>query len=121
METLYCTKCDTHKPVEDFCRDKSRKGRGGRATRCRGCASLAKRHTLYGITPDEYRAMHAAQDGRCAICGDAGDLAVDHCHTGGQVRGLLCALCNRALGLMRDDTDLLASAISYLQTARREV
>jgi len=41
-------------------------------------------------------------------------LVVDHCHEGGQVRGLLCHNCNRALGLLKDDVDTLQKAIDYL-------
>lgn len=60
----------------------------------------------YGITADEYLHMVAEQDGRCAICGERpagrarGDrwLHVDHCHTTGRVRGLLCFGCNNLLG-----------------------
>lgn len=120
-ETLYCRPCDSEKPAEDFCRDNSRPSRGYRATKCRACSSLAKRQTLYGIKPAEYRAMYEAQGGRCAICRDDSPLAVDHCHTTGEVRGLLCALCNRALGLMRDNPENLSAAISYLKAADRAV
>ena len=64
--------------------------------------------------------MLGAQNGRCAICGrpetEAGGLAVDHCHATGKVRGLLCTLCNTALGKFRDRTDILRAAIRYLET-----
>ena len=46
----------------------------------------------------------------CRICG-----AVDHNHTTGQVRELLCENCNRGLGIFKDDPNLLHSAINYLQ------
>lgn len=39
---------------------------------------------------------------------------VDHCHETGQVRGLLCNLCNQALGLFKDSPELLARATAYL-------
>jgi hypothetical protein len=44
-------------------------------------------------------------------------LVVDHCHTGGQVRGLLCHNCNRALGLLQDSVPALKAAVKYLQGA----
>lgn len=61
----------------------------------------------YGLTDADYMAMVAAQDGRCALCGSdparsggRGDkwLHVDHCHSTGRVRGLLCFPCNNVLG-----------------------
>jgi Recombination endonuclease VII len=76
---------------------------------------------LYGITNDQYVAMLVEQKGWCAICKtahkDGSPLVVDHCHTTGKVRKLLCQHCNRALGLFRENTASLANAIQYLQHA----
>jgi hypothetical protein len=54
----------------------------------------------YGITLEDYAIMFRRQGGKCDICGreETGNLAVDHCHMTGQVRGLLCGSCNRKLG-----------------------
>lgn len=75
----------------------------------------------YGIGIDRYEAMFAAQGGRCAVCRseDNGDrrfdtFAVDHDHSSGQVRGLLCSPCNRALGQVGDDPDRLMAMVAYL-------
>lgn len=73
----------------------------------------------FGIGAAEYDAMLAAQGGGCAICGtpptDTGPrLHVDHCHSGGNVRGILCSECNFGIGKFRDDPDLLRRAIKYL-------
>ena len=71
--------------------------------------------------------MHTEQDARCAICDDIGFkieqnakalLAVDHCHTTGHVRGLLCHNCNRALGLLQDSVANLEAAIAYLRRTK---
>ena len=53
----------------------------------------------------------------CQICGqkDRRELCVDHCHTTGAVRGLLCDNCNKALGLFKDNVDVLNKAIDYLK------
>lgn len=73
----------------------------------------------YGLTPDEYAEMVAAQHNRCAICGDtptAGkSLHIDHDHESGAVRGLLCGHCNRAIGLFRDSPDVIEMAAAYLR------
>ncbi len=71
----------------------------------------------YGLTLVDYRAMVAAQAGVCAICTKpcSRSLSVDHCHTTGKIRGLLCIACNKGLGFFKDSTDLLAAAAGYLQ------
>ncbi|MGQ0520299.1 MAG: endonuclease VII domain-containing protein [Actinomycetota bacterium] len=72
----------------------------------------------YGITPEDYDQLLAEQDGVCAICGrpPRTDIAlhVDHDHTTGRIRGLLCFRCNNALGDFDDDHDRLAAALHYL-------
>lgn len=73
----------------------------------------------FGITREQYERMLAAQSGVCAIClggprGRKQYLSVDHNHKTGEVRGLLCDTCNRALGLIGDDPDKLARAIEHL-------
>lgn len=74
----------------------------------------------YGLTPEQYQAMETAQGGLCAICkkpptGRWKRLHVDHDHTTGKVRGLLCFCCNAMLGQARDDMNVLQSAMAYLQ------
>lgn len=44
-------------------------------------------------------------------------LVVDHCHSTGKVRGLLCHNCNRALGLFKDNTNSIENALNYLKGA----
>lgn len=73
----------------------------------------------YGITQQQYDTMLAQQDGACAICrgehvGPGERLHIDHDHTTGEVRGLLCSKCNTLLGLADDNADRLAAAITYL-------
>jgi hypothetical protein len=80
----------------------------------------------YGITYNDYERMHREQDGLCALCLTEGftmakhhklKLVVDHCHTTGEVRGLLCHNCNRGLGLFQDNPDVLRKAASYVEGA----
>lgn len=77
----------------------------------------------YKLTLDEYQAMHDAQNGLCLICNKKtsgrgkknNQLAVDHCHQTGHIRGLLCNKCNTAIGLFNDNIELLKNAQNYLQ------
>ena len=80
----------------------------------------------YGITLEDYERMQEEQDNKCAIClkeetalnpktKEPRGLAVDHCHSAGKVRGLLCSLCNSAIGSLKDDVGLLERAILYLR------
>lgn len=75
--------------------------------------------SIYGLGIQDFDKMRKDQNYCCAICGKHEDesakgLAVDHCHTEGQVRGLLCSHCNTGLGQFKDDVSLLQKAIEYL-------
>jgi hypothetical protein len=83
----------------------------------------------FNITLDEYNKMLEDQNGVCSICknqetkvfkktGKVTDLCVDHCHTTGKVRGLLCWNCNTSLGKMKDSIEHLQNAIDYLKKSR---
>lgn len=84
-----------------------------------------QRARRYGITVDDILAMEDEQGGLCAICGkpetskgnnqQVKSLSIDHDHETGEVRGLLCNNCNRAIGLLGDSVDTLLSAIQYLR------
>lgn len=79
----------------------------------------------FGISLNYYKHLLQKQNGVCAICGkqevvkdEKGiirSLAVDHCHTTMEVRGLLCTKCNQGIGSFLDNVELLKSAIEYLQ------
>jgi Autographiviridae endonuclease VII len=72
----------------------------------------------YGLTVEQYEAMLDAQGGVCFICRETpGDLPlhVDHDHTTGDVRGLLCIRCNNALGLFQESPALFQAAADYLR------
>lgn len=79
----------------------------------------------YGLSIAEYAEMYRIQDGKCAIChqpelskdrqGNARVLAVDHCHSTGAVRELLCYSCNSMLGQARDNVEILLSGADYLK------
>lgn len=71
----------------------------------------------YGMTWEDYNELLARQGGACAICREKSDkmLCVDHCHETGAVRGLLCPICNSAVGFFRDDPKLTRAATKYLE------
>ena len=78
----------------------------------------------FGMTLEQYDAMLEVQNGVCAICKrpprDDISLHVDHDHSTGAVRGLLCFPCNNALADFREDGQLLLEAVGY-QMAHTDV
>lgn len=82
---------------------------------------LNSRMKKFGLTWDEYKTMRDSQENKCAICGSIiGDamgnrLYVDHNHSTGKVRGLLCSDCNFGIGKFHDNIELLKNAIKYLE------
>ena len=93
------------------------------STKCRGKNSYYKRN--YGIDEADLEQMKKDQDYKCYICSSEGfligknnhneKLAVDHDHKTGKVRKLLCHNCNRALGLLQDNPELLRKAALYVE------
>jgi len=74
----------------------------------------------YGITLDEYTKLAARQGNVCGICSSQQIkrykyLTVDHCHKTGKIRGLLCATCNLALGLLGDSLKDIHNILQYLE------
>lgn len=117
--TKTCNKCSEERSLDDFYPKQGT---------CKGCyksrVNAAYRLKTYGITVEQYTALMEAQAGLCAIC-EAPEhlehfesLCVDHDHETGEVRGLLCNRCNRAIGLLQDRYDLVQTAADYLKNAR---
>jgi len=74
----------------------------------------------YGLTLDQYHAIVERQGERCAVCRKViapmgRDTHIDHDHTTGKVRGLLCSECNLGLGKFKDRPDVLRAAATYLE------
>ncbi|CAK6605116.1 endonuclease VII [Klebsiella phage vB_Kpn_K19PH14C4P1] len=131
-----CSKCLTVKPLEEF----GKSSRPGGQSQCKECRQSGKRGrpvsstqreshrawvllNTYGITVDDFNKMLEDQAGVCKICGKGPSgrfkhLCVDHCHTTGQVRGLLCHACNKSLGFLEDDPDRIKRLIAYLGGAQ---
>ncbi len=136
-----CSKCTIDKPREEFASCASKKdGLSSRCKRCRLDSETANRSSpeyrlktrlwqLYRLTVPEYEAMLLAQNHCCAICrrrfkpasegrkrNGTITLAVniDHCHSSGKVRGLLCSRCNTRLAAI-EDTAFITNARKYLR------
>lgn len=137
-----CSICGERKPPRQFTTD--RNNPDGRSNRCRDCArthhrswrainasELKKKHSrlyrykTWGIGPEEFMAMLVAQDYKCPVCAeelslDAGrgkNACIDHDHVSGQIRGILCSSCNRAIGLLKESILILGNAVEYMRKA----
>lgn len=127
-----CSKCGESKPLTSFSKDKQQ--RSGYKSLCKVCARAdylkwrsanleqirkqdRKKHYKKKYNLDDELANRLSEDrsGVCEICGNISQLVVDHCHSSGIVRGLICSHCNCLLGYSRDNTHTLKSAIKYLE------
>lgn len=83
-----------------------------------GKKELAKIHQAkfrYGLEKEQY--LNLVRKTNCEICNsylDEGEKYIDHCHSSGRVRGVLCNKCNTGLGMFKDSRELLSKAITYL-------
>ncbi|WEB38747.1 endonuclease VII domain-containing protein [Streptomyces yunnanensis] len=113
----FCGSCEKNRSERFFAPS------GKTCSSCRKKARSKSTHEsrvteTYGLLSGEYDKLLKEQGGSCSICKQtrSGRLDVDHCHKTGQVRGLLCARCNRQLlarGL-RDSPEIALSAYRYL-------
>lgn len=136
-----CSKCKEQKPLDDF--HKQRKSPDGHAWYCKACkceqakewrktpsginsqkrtnksnARYNQIKSRYGLDKNDY---HNLVEGiiACQICGNeftGREPVIDHCHESGKVRGLLCMSCNSMLGYAKDNMQVLAAAIEYLNS-----
>ena len=127
-----CTKCKETKELKLFSALATSKD--GKRKQCKACDHLYRLanqdeireyhyQNRYGISLNEYEEKLKEQDYSCAICGSKHTsnermkrLVVDHDHTTGQVRGLLCHSCNVAIGAAKEQEDILMACISYLRS-----
>ena len=118
--------CGRYLPVTAFHKNKARPD--GLNYSCRECwADYQAEQCLmrvFGISKATFERMLKSQGGGCAICetklgmvraGKQLRLCVDHCHSTGMVRGILCNSCNNGLGRFKDDPELLERAARYLK------
>lgn len=123
-----CTICNEIKLLYEF--HLSPASLDNRASHCKECSKAKtlewgrnnkeKRNEYhkkarYGMTLKDEAEMCESQDGRCAICRKPRILVIDHCHTTGVIRGMLCLTCNLALGGFKDSPHNLRKAADYLE------
>ena len=131
-----CSYCGETKPITMFHRNK--RSKDGRQQRCAACSKIYRleyreKHPdrlratnrkayikcVYGVSAEQYDTMLNEQGGVCYICRNACPtgrrLSIDHDHTTGAIRALLCRGCNVGLGHFKDNTDLLLKAVDYLK------
>jgi hypothetical protein len=133
-----CTKCGIEKSLDDF--HKAKQARDGRRSRCKDCCIASRREYVAAnlehvrsyarqyqrarkgvqITPEQAELMAAEQGHACAMCkrpeAELGRrLHLDHDHETGQIRELLCGSCNRGLGYLQDNPDLLRGGADYIE------
>lgn len=120
----YCFACKQEIEIEGF----QRSARQRVQSYCRECRNSHSRKKYdpektkirhlrrqYGMTIEEHKLLLNSQNNECKICNKKLQRPnVDHCHSSGKVRGILCADCNHLLGNAHDSIDVLKSAIDYL-------
>jgi hypothetical protein len=115
ISSQVCRKCGIEKELTEYHRDNRTSNR--KRTICRECRNVHRR--IVRISKDNRASLLEEQNYSCAICGSLANenkkrLSVDHNHETNQIRGLLCTYCNVGLGYFKDDTQLMARAIEYL-------
>lgn len=112
-----CTVCGDEKHHSSF----SRNGRSkdGLMAHCKLCkkdidleCNLKRK---YGLDTVTFNAMKKEQEYKCLICKKDKSLVVDHCHSSGRVRGLLCHQCNTLIGFAGEDVNIFERAIQYVR------
>ncbi len=119
-DSKMCSSCNVEKSLDEFFKYAS----GHCHSCCKSCSKIKSqtyhkevhRYKQYGITKLEFIQLIDNQNGNCAICNKNLDneIHIDHCHTTGKVRGILCGKCNKGLGQFDDNVNYLTNAIKYL-------
>lgn len=124
-----CSKCGEVKPMDEFHRRNS--SPDGRHYQCKACALAdAKKNgrgrslkSRYGIDEAGRLSIYESQNGACTLCGkelSLGKSVIDHDHSTGKLRSILCHPCNVGLGLFGDSPDRLRAAADYIEFHRTE-
>ena len=111
-----CHKCLEIKTIDKF--TKSSFKEDGYSGRCKDCDREKYYIKAFGITLAQYNEMLASQDNKCYICksesSETNQLDIDHSHSTGKIRKLLCHFCNCGIGCFNESVDNLTRAKNYL-------
>ena len=119
---LSCKSCERQKCLDRYHKLTPQKKKDRRA---KSLALLGpdyhKRYALktkYGLTLEQFDLMRYSQNQQCFLCGadiQGKGVMIDHCHITGAVRKLLCLSCNTALGLLKDNPNLMRKCADYVE------
>lgn len=115
-----CRECKTDKPPSEFYWKSKKDSR--KDTLCKRCRIIQLRESKLGITDGDYWRLYHQQNGVCGVCRSRlrskryKRFCVDHDHSTGEIRGLLCMNCNTALGLLKDDPECMERAIQWMKS-----
>lgn len=108
-------------------RTKMAKWRASNPERAKASYKKIDYKRAFGLRPEEVALLLDKAKGRCEICGEAEtvlsnngnvrQLSIDHCHSTGKIRGVVCYRCNSVLGFCKDNPDLLRGLAMYVETA----
>jgi Recombination endonuclease VII len=118
----WCPTCEQAVAHEDYVRNVALPS--GFGTRCKACNNRLGKEAYwrrrYGMTKAEVDQLRARQGNVCAICDSPDPEHLDHDHSSGKIRALLCQRCNHGLGLFRDEPYLLQVAALYVEGHRQQ-
>lgn len=134
-----CKRCKIEKPIFEFAKGRS----NGSHAWCKPCMSeyqvtykqkkgkeYFKNYNFmakYGITLEEANKLLLDQNNACALCekevqllpGFSNAAHIDHCHSSGKIRGILCGNCNTALGKLGDSIESINKVLKYLEQGNK--
>jgi len=116
-----CSNCNIEKPnTNEYFHIKNGGLRARNRSLCKECHKrwCRKNHLLkkYKISEEDYDNLYKEQEGKCKICNvHYNSLVIDHNHNTNQVRSLLCDNCNTGIGMLKENIEIMKSAIEYLK------
>jgi hypothetical protein len=117
-----CVECDNQQQLKRYhnltINEKRERKRKSVQTLGKDYFKRYKLNRYYNLTLEEFNQMYELQKGKCYLCEktiSGKEVKVDHNHTTGKVRKLLCHNCNTSLGLLNEDIKLFEKCIDYLK------
>lgn len=108
VEYKWCSSC------ERFVQNSDKFWPKKKNSSCRSCLKAYLLKSKYNLEYKDYLVLLNKCDRQCQICSHKDKLVVDHCHSSGKIRGILCSNCNSGLGQFSDNTEYIQAAINYL-------